>query len=171
MKKERLVGLIMAVILSVVMGVVSSALVLLNNPEIANTSPVGMIYLSNILMSVVLGVIISFVVPFGKLGAMLAKKANANPPGIKFSLINAIPFAVGNTLIMSLVLSFIGILTARSKMPAEALSHLPPFAVMWLGNWLKLLLPTLLISYVVSVLVAPLVARIVGVGGPGPRKP
>jgi hypothetical protein len=116
-------------------------------------------------------VIIALVIPLGKLGAMLARKANANPPGIKFFAINAIPISVGNTLIISIVMSLYGVISARMKLPAEALSHLPPFAVMWLGNWFKLLLPTLLISYVLSVLLSPLISRLLGVGGPGPQRP
>ncbi len=171
MKKERLVGIIMSIIISAVMGVVSAALVIKNNPEAVKYTPVAMLYISNIALSIVIGVIIALVIPLGKLGAMLARKANANPPGIKFFLLNAIPNSVGNTLIISLILSFVGVLTARMKLPAEALSQLPPFAVMWLGNWLKLLLPTLLISYVLSVLLSPLISRLLGVGGPGPQRP
>ena len=91
---------------------------------------------------------------------------------MKFILLNAIPNAVGNTVIISFILSFIGVLTARSKLPEAALSQLPPFPVMWLGTWIKLLLPTLIISYVLSVVLAPLVARIVGFKRPeqGPQK-
>ena len=171
MKKERLVGIIMSIIISAVMGVVSAALVIRNNPEAVKYTPVAMLYISNIALSIVIGVIIALVIPLGKLGAMLARKANANPPGIKFFLLNAIPNSVGNTLIISLILSFVGVLSARMKLPAEALSHLPPFAVMWLGSWMRLLLPTLLISYVLSVLLSPLITRLLGVKGPGPKRP
>ena len=170
MKKERLVGIIMSIIISAVMGVVSAALVIKNNPEAVKYTPVAMLYISNIALSIVIGVIIALVIPLGKLGAMLARKANANPPGIKFFLLNAIPNSVGNTLIISLILSFVGVLTARMKLPAEALNQLPPFAVMWLGNWFRLLLPTLLISYVLSVLLSPLITRLLGVKGPGPQR-
>ncbi len=171
MKKERLVGIIMSIIISAVMGVVSAALVIKNNPEAVKYTPVAMLYISNIALSIVIGVIIALVIPLGKLGAMLARKANANPPGIKFFLLNAIPNSVGNTLIISLILSFVGVLTARMKLPAEALSQLPPFAVMWLSSWMRLLLPTLLISYVLSVLLSPLISRLLGVKGPGPKRP
>lgn len=171
MKKERLVGIIMSIIISAVMGVVSAALVIKNNPEAVKYTPVAMLYISNIALSIVIGVIIALVIPLGKLGAMLARKANANPPGIKFFLLNAIPNSVGNTLIISLILSLVGVLSARMKLPAEALSHLPPFAVMWLGSWMRLLLPTLLISYVMSVLLSPLITRLLGVKGPGPKRP
>ena len=170
MRKERLVGIIMSIIISAVMGAVSAALVIKNNPESVRYTPAAMIYVSNIALSIVIGVIIALVIPLGRLGAMLARKANANPPGIKFFLINAIPNSVGNTLIISLILSFAGVLMARMRLPAEALSQLPPFAVMWLGNWIKLLIPTLLISYILSVLLSPLISRLAGVKGPGPEK-
>lgn len=171
MKKERLVGIIMSIIISAIMGVVSAALVIRNNPEAVRYTPVEMLYITNIALSIVIGVVVSLVIPFGKLGAMMARKANANPPGIKFFAINAIPISVGNTLIFSIVMSMYGVISARMKLPAEALAHLPPFAVMWLGNWFKLLLPTLVISYVLSVLLSPLVTRLLGVKGPGPQRP
>lgn len=171
MKKERLVGIIMAIIMSAVMGVVSAYLVVRNNPEAVKYTPVEMLYITNIALSIVIGVIVSLIIPFGKMGAMLARRANANPPGIKFFIINAIPISVGNTLIISILMSLYGVISARMKLPPEALGHLPPFAVMWLGNWLRLLLPTLLISYVLSVLLSPLITRLLGVKGPGPNRP
>ena len=174
MNKERLVGLIMSVIVSAAMGAVSAFLVINTNPDSTKAHSVGMIYASNILLSVVVGMIIAISLPLGKLGGLLARKAKAVPPSMKFILINAIPNSVGNTLIISLVLSFVGVLTARLKLSEEALSHLPPFPIMWLGNWVKLILPTLIISYVLSVLLAPLIARLVGFNGPqkgpGPEK-
>ncbi|MBQ1247853.1 MAG: hypothetical protein IIX95_07425, partial [Clostridiales bacterium] len=77
MKKERLVGIIMAIIISAVMGVVSAALVIRNNPEAVRYTPVEMLYITNIALSIVIGVVVSLVIPFGKLGAMMARKANA----------------------------------------------------------------------------------------------
>jgi hypothetical protein len=155
------------------MGVVSAVLVTTTNPDSLKAHSAGLIYASNIILSVILGAIIAFIIPFGKIGASMARKAGAVPPSMKFILINALPISIGNTFIISFILSFVGVLTARMKLPAETLSHLPPFPIMWLGNWGKLLIPTLLISYTLSVLLAPIVARIVGVKGPpkgaGPR--
>ena len=82
MRKERLVGIIMSIIISAVMGAVSAVLVIKNNPESVRYTPAAMIYVSNIALSIVIGVIIALVIPLGRLGAMLARKANANPPGI-----------------------------------------------------------------------------------------
>lgn len=163
MNKERLVGIIMSVIVSTAMGVVSAALVIHTNPDSTKAHSAGMIYASNILLSIVLGMMIAIFLPLGKLGADLARKAKATPPSPKFILLNAIPNSVGNTLIISLTLSFVGVLTARLKLPEEALSKLPPFAIMWLGNWLKLIIPTLIISYVLSIILAPVISRLVGV--------
>ena len=174
MNKERLVGIIMSVFVSTAMGAVSAALVIHTNPDATKAHSVGMIYASNILLSVVLGMIIAIFLPLGKLGASLARKAKATPPSFKFILLNAIPNSIGNTLIISMVLSFVGVLTARLKLPEETLSKLPPFVIMWLVNWAKLILPTLVISYVLSIILAPIIARLVGFNGPqkgqGPKK-
>lgn len=148
------------------MGVVSAVLVVTTNPDSLKAHSAALIYASNIVLSTILGIIISLLIPLGKLGASLARKAGAYPPSMKFILLNAIPISVGNTFLISLILSFVGVFTARMKLPAEALSHLPPFPIMWLGNWGKLLIPTLITSYLLSILLAPIVARIVGVKGP-----
>lgn len=172
MNKERLVGIIMSVFISAAMGLVSAILVINTNPDSTKAHSVGMIYASNILLSMVIGMMIAVILPLGRLGAKLARKANAAPPSMKYILLNAIPNSVGNTLIISFILSFVGVLTARMKLPEETLSHLPPFPVMWLGSWMKLLLPTLFISYTLSVLFAPIVARLVGFkGAQGPKGP
>ena len=167
MNKSRLVGIIMSIIVSAAMGFVSAVLVVNTNPESLNAHSAGYIYASNIVLSLILGVITGLFIPLGKLGEILARKAKAAPPGMKFILINAIPISVGNTLIISLILSFAGVLTARMKLPDNILNTLPPFPVMWLGNWIRLLLPTLIISYILSVLLAPLITRLVGFNKPG----
>ena len=165
-KKERAVGLTMTVLVSAAMGAVASYLVLKTNPQAAVAVSAPVMYGSNIVLSVILGLVISLVIPLGKLGRVLAKKANANPPGIGFTLLNALPFAVGNTALISLALSFLGVFMARSHIPAEALARMPPLPVMWLGSWVQLLLPTLVASYAVSVILSPVVSSIAGLGKP-----
>ena len=150
------------------MGVIAAVLVTTTNPDSLKAHSAGLIYASNIILSIILGAVIAFIIPLGKLGAVLARKAGANPPSMKFILINAIPISIGNTVLISFILSFIGVFTARMKIPAAALSQLPPFPVMWLGNWSKLLIPSLIISYILSVILAPIVARLVGIKGPPP---
>ncbi|MBQ9617146.1 MAG: hypothetical protein IJR48_02180, partial [Oscillibacter sp.] len=76
------------------------------------------------------------------------------------------PLAVGNTVFISLILSFVGVFMARRGVPAEAIANMPPLPVMWLSSWAKLLAPTLCVSYLLSVLLSPVVAKMVGLGGP-----
>lgn len=172
-RKERLVGLIVSVFVSAAMGLVSAILVTTTNPDSLRAHSSALIYASNIILSIILGIVISLFIPLGKLGASLARKAGAYPPSMKFIFINAIPNSVGNTFLISLILSFVGVFTARMKIPADILPTLPPFPVMWLGSWVRLLLPTLVISYILSIILAPIVARIVGFKGPeaGPGGP
>ena len=166
-KKERLMGLIMAIIISLAMGILVAFLIPKISPQAAESQPVAIRYISNILMSVITGIIVAFVIPLGKLGRGLAAKAGANPPSFKFTLLNSIPLAVGNTLIVSLVCSFVGVLSGRSHASPEALAHMPPFPIMWLGNWAKLLLPTLLVSYILAVILSPVVSQAIGMADAG----
>ena len=55
----------------------------------------------------------------------------------------------------------------RSHAPAEALANMPPFPVMWLGSWAKLLLPTLIASYLLAVILSPIVSQAVGMADAG----
>ncbi|SCW35260.1 Ferredoxin-NADP reductase [Ruminococcaceae bacterium YRB3002] len=164
--KERKMGLIMAIIISLAMGVLVAVLIPVFNPQAAEQQPAVIRFVSNILMSVVTGVIVSFVVPLGKIGRALTQKAGANPPSMKFTLLNSIPMAVGNTLIVSLVCSLVGVLTARAHMTPEALAHVPPFFPMWIVSWAQLLGPTLIVSYILAVLLSPFVSQAIGLGGP-----
>lgn len=168
-KKMFLMGLIMSLIISVAMGLLSSFLLILFNPDIVKSSPVPVSYLLNTLASLITGLIVFFVVPLGKLGVALTVKAGVRPPSLKLTLLNAIPMAVGNTVIISLVVSLLGVISARMKVPAEVLSTMPPMPVMWLGTWAKLLLPTLIASYILSVLISPLISKALGLGGTGPE--
>ena len=165
-KKERKMGLIMAIIISLAMGVLVAFLIPKFNPQAAEQQPAAIRYISNILMSVVTGIIVALIIPLGRIGRALTKKANANPPSMKFTLLNSIPMAVGNTLIVSLVCSLVGVLMARSHMPPEALANVPPFLPMWLVSWAQLLGPTLVVSYILAVLLSPFVSQAVGLGGP-----
>lgn len=166
-KKERTMGLIMAIIISLAMGILVAFLIPKISPQAAESQPVAIRYISNILLSVTVGIIVAFVVPLGKMGRSLAAKAGANPPSFKFTLINSIPLSVGNTIIVSLVCSLVGVLMGRSHAPAEALANMPPFPVMWLGSWAKLLLPTLIASYVLAVVLSPIISQAVGMADAG----
>ena len=169
-KKERIVGLVMTIIISMAMGALATFIVLKTNAQAAEGMPHAIMYISNILLSVVLGVLISLFLPLGKLGRGLAAKAKANPPSLKFYLLNAIPMSVGNSIIIGLILSLVGVLMGRSRAPAEALAQMPPMPVMWLSSFFTILLPTMLLSYILSVLLAPFVVSAVGLGGPPPQE-
>ena len=166
-KKERLMGLVMAIIISLAMGVLVAYLIPKINPQAGEMQPAPIRYISNILLSVTVGIIVAFVIPLGKIGKNLAATAGANPPSFKFTLINSIPLSVGNTIIVSLVCSIVGVLMARSHAPAEALAQMPPFPVMWLGSWAKLLLPTLIVSYILAVVLSPIVSQAIGMADAG----
>ena len=159
-------GLIMALIISAAMGVVATLLVLITQKE-AQVGP--MTFVSNIVLSIVIGVIIALVLPLGKLGKALANAAKAYPPSFKFTLLNAISLSVGNTLIIGFLLSGFGVFMARRNIPPEVVKNMP-FLPMWLGSFAKMLLPTLLVSYILAVVFSPIISKAVGLGGPGAGK-
>jgi len=166
-KKERTMNLVMSILISAAMGALAAFLVMKGNPDATKTTPVPVMYISNILISVTVGIIIALILPLGKLGRMLASKANAKPPAMKFTLLNSLPISVGNTVIVSFVVSFFGVFMARSKAPESAVADMPPLPIMWIANWGKLLIPTLILSYLISVLLSPFVSQAVGLTGAG----
>lgn len=160
--QERTIGIIMAIIISVAMGIVASVVVS-RNPG-AKLPPFPIFCLINVAESVVVGIIAALLIPLGKLGHMLTVKAKATPPSLKFTLLNSLPMAVGYSVIVSAIISFINVAQAHSKIPAE---QAPPLFAMWFGSWGPLLIPSILISYVLSILLAPIVVRaVMGKGGP-----
>ena len=160
--RERLMGVVISVIISIAMGIVAAYIVLKTNPQAAELTPVPAIYISNILMSVAAGILVALFIPLGRIGRALTIKAHATPPSPKFFLLNALPISVGKTFIVSFLVSLAGVISARSKIPPEALSQLPPFPVMWLGSWIRLLLPTLILSYVLSIILSPVLTKAFG---------
>ena len=165
-KKERLVGIIMAVIMSAAMGLLFAILSRRGaTPEaLKSMPPAPVAYILNIIEAVIVGLLVAFFIPLMKLGRMMAAKFNAAPPSIKFTLINSIPFAVVNAIICSAVCSFIGIATAYSHMPAGK----APLIIMWLSNWAKSLPLSIVLGYVLAILISPLIVKAVGLGGPPP---
>lgn len=155
-KKERTIGLIMAIIMSAAMGIIAS-IVIFNDPK-AQTPPFPVFCLLNVVESVIVGLIVAFVIPFGKIGNALARKAKAAPPSLKFNLINSIPFAIGNAVIVSAIVSFVNVAQAHAKIPKESA---PPLMAMWMGSWAPLLIPSILIGYVLAVIISPFVVKAV----------
>lgn len=173
-KKERLMGLIMAIIISAAMGIVATFLVRLFNAQ-AKNSPLIVMLLMNVTLSIVLGVIISLVLPLGKLGRKLAAAAHANPPSFKFTLLNSLPISIINTVIIGFLLSGLGIFMARMgirrsappEAAAAALASMPPFPVMWMISFFEILIPTMVISYLLAVILSPIISQAVGLADAG----
>jgi len=168
-KKERLVNIIMATILSALMGALACFLMRSRmDGDQLSSSPAFVMYISSIIESVIIGVFLVIVIPFGKWGRMLAGRFGANPPGMKFTCLNSIPVSFGSAVLVSCAVSFINIFIAHSKIPADVA---PPLLKMWFPSWLKLLIPSVIVSYVLSIIISPLIIRAVGLGGPqkGPR--
>jgi hypothetical protein len=142
--------------MSIAMGIVA-AVVIYNDPK-AQTPPFPIFCLINLVESIIVGLLVALFVPLGKMGQALCKKAKAMPPSLKFNLLNSIPLALGNSLIVSTVVSFINVAQAHAKIPAE---QAPPLFAMWFGSWAPLLLPSIVISYVLAILVSPIVVKMV----------
>lgn len=166
-EKSRAMNTVMTALMSAVMGAVASYLTLKTNPQAAASMPAPAMYVSNILLSVLLGIVSAAALPFGKWGRGLANKAHAKPSSVRFTLLNSLPLAAGNTALISLILSFWGVFMARRGVPAEVAAHMPLLLTMWLGSWGTLLAPTLAVSYLLSVLLSPIVARMVGLSDAG----
>ncbi len=165
-KKERLVGIIMAVIMSAVMGLLFAFVARkgANPTMLASMPPAPVMITTSIIESIIVGVIVVLIIPIGKLGRGLAAKFNAFPPSFKFNALNSLPFAVISAVIVSAVCSFISIAQAHAHIPAD---QAPPLIMMWLGSWLKTLPLSIIVSYVLALIISPFVVRAVGLGGPG----
>ena len=165
-KKERMVGLIMAVILSAVMGILFVALArhnsLAQNPN-AQLPPAPVQFITGVLESITVGIIVVLVIPIGKMGRGLAAKAGAFPPSFKFTLLNSIPYAVINAIIVGGICSFLGVATSYGKIMDP---NKPPLFIMWIGNYLKTLPIAIVVSYILAVIISPMVVQAVGLGGP-----
>ena len=166
-KKERAMGIIMAILISAAMGAIANYLVRNGGGQAgasASQAPALISYATEIGLSILLGLIIALILPLGKLGRNLAKSVNAEPPGFKFTIFNALPISFINTILISLALSAYGVWQARSHADAQTLAHMPPFLVMWLPSWARLLLPTLIASYVIACILSPIVSSMLGLG-------
>ena len=170
-RKERTMNLIMAVIMSVLLGTIAVFLARAGKDDVQLQAmpPLPVMLITSIIESVIAGIIVALVFPLGKWGRALAAKAGANPPGIKFTLVNCIPFTLVNTFAISLPLSCISMAQAYSKidMPVK-----PSFISMWLGQWIVMLPFALVASYIIAVIISPLLVKAVGLGCPqgGPPK-
>lgn len=165
-KKARKVNILMAVIISIVMGILFTFITrgAADPKALESMPPAPAAYLISVLESVVVGVVIALIIPMGKLGSGLAAKFGANPPSFKFTILNSIPFAVINAILISAICSFLGVASSYGHIMDP---NKPPLVIMWLTNWLKLLPISIIVSYVLAVIISPIVVRVVGLGGPG----
>ena len=163
--KEKLVGIIMAVIMSIVNGLLFAVIArhTADEQSLAHMPPAPVMYISSLIEALAVGVAIMLIFPIGKLGRALAGKFGANPPSLKFNLLNSIPLAVINAIVCSALCSFLSIAKAHSQIPA---GQAPPLFVMWFSSWIKLLPLSILVGYVLAIIIAPFVVRAVGLGGP-----
>ncbi|MCR5214200.1 MAG: hypothetical protein K6E10_07265 [Eubacterium sp.] len=168
-KKEMKVNIIMAVIISAIMGLlfvfVARGMAGRQNPHaLESMPPLPVMLITSLLESIVVGLIVAIIIPIGKLGRGLATKLNAKPGSLKFTLLNSIPFALINAIIVSAVCSFISI--AQSHAHAAPQANMPPLMVHWLGQWLATLPISIIVSYIFAVIISPFVVKAVGLGGP-----
>lgn len=154
----------MAVITSVALGTLATFLLISGNPKAAEYRSTGAMYIENIGLSVLLGVIFALVLPFEKLGMFMCRKIGLKPPGMFFFLIHAFPIAIGNTVMISLIVSLIGVVVARYHIPPEILERSRSLPAMWLSSWLTMIMPLIISSYVLSVVFSPVVSTILGMG-------
>ena len=164
-KKTKQVDIIMAIIMSVCMGILFAIIARFSaDPKaLESMPPLPIALLISILESVIVGVIIVLIIPMGKIGRAITTKFNANPGSIKHNALNCLPFAVINAVLISAICSFISIAQAHSHIPAD---QAPPLFVMWITNWLRLLPLSIVVSYVLAFVIAPFVVKAVGLGGP-----
>lgn len=165
MGKEKKVSLIMAVIMSACMGILFAFIARKNiDPRgVESLPPAPIMFITSVIESIIVGVIVTLVIPMGRIGHFLTSRLNAVPGSFKFSAINSIPFAVINAVLVSAICSFISIAKAHAIMPPD---QAPPLLVMWFSSWIRALPLSILVSYVLAIIISPIVVRSVGPGGP-----
>ena len=162
-KKEKVIDLIMAVVMSLVIGTIAVFLARRGRSyEELQHMPLAGMLISGLIESVVLGLIVVLIFPMGKWGKGLADKVKAHPPGLKFSLINSIPYTLINTIVVGGILSFVNVMRAHAKMSDPK----PPVIMMWLKSQALMFPVTLICSYILAVIIAPIIVRSV-MGKPG----
>ncbi len=174
--KEKLISILMAIIMSIAMGILFTFLARHNADEnaLSGMPPAPVMYLLGVVEAVIIGVLLAVIFPIEKMGRALTRKFNAAPPSFKFTALNSLPFAVINAIVCSAVCSFISIAQAHSHMN-EVAKAANPLMQMWLGNWVKTLPLSIIVGYIFSLIAAPIVVSIVKPGrppmGPGQMGP
>ncbi|MCR5108598.1 MAG: hypothetical protein K6B28_10605 [Lachnospiraceae bacterium] len=163
--KEKTVSMIMAVIMSAIMGIIFTVFARHNasGEALVYMPAAPVMYITGILESVITGVLVVLIFPLGKAGRSLCTKYNAVPPSFKFTALNSLPIAVASAVIVSAVCSFISIARSHSHMPADIA---PPLMAMWFQNWIRILPVSVIVSYLLAVLISPVIVRATGLSKP-----
>ncbi|MBQ1492349.1 MAG: hypothetical protein IIZ39_10355 [Blautia sp.] len=167
-KKQRKMALTMSICMPIIMCIVVNLILRYGGgpqAEAARNAPL----INTIIMTLatmVIVMIITMILPLGKIGPALARKFHVEPPSFLFMACNVLPVTLFNTLFFSTVLSMIGVWQARSHASEEALAQMPPFLVMWVPGWIKIMIPTLIISCIIAMVLASFVASIIGMSRP-----
>ena len=148
-KTNRLINIVMAVLMSVAMGLVASVVVF--NTTDSMTTPFPIFCLLNVGQSIIVGILVAILIPFHKAGMYLTR--NIKNSSLIYYLIFSIPNALGNAVIVSAAVSFMNIAAAYSKMDP---THAPPLFIMWFVAWRRIIIPMVVIGYFVSVILTPI---------------
>jgi ferredoxin-NADP reductase len=157
-QRKKKVGLIMTLIMSIMMGIVATIISRSGMPPqaLATAPPLPAMMFSNVLMSLVVGIIIWLIIPSARWGNALVAKAKALPGTFKFTALNCLPISAVNSVIISMVVSFINVSQSHAQIPA---AFAPPLGAMWFGAWIKMLPVMLIIAYITAIIVSPLVVK------------
>jgi len=157
-QRKKKVGLVMTLIMSIMMGIVATLISRSGMPPqaLATAPPLPVMMLSNVLMSVVVGILIWLIIPSAKWGGALVAKAKAFPGTFKFTALNCLPISAVNSIIISMVVSFINVSQSHAQIPA---GFAPPLGAMWFSAWIRMLPLMLVIAYITAMIVSPLVVK------------
>lgn len=172
MKQRRsLVGLIMTLFMSTVMGIVATLIARRGMPPqaLATAAPAAAMIMSSVLMSVTVGIIVWLLIPSSKWGSMLAAKAKARPGSFKYTALNALPISFINSFVIGIVVSFVNVSKSHAQLPPPAKAAQPLFR-MWFGSWIKMFPILLVVAFVLALLVSPLIVKWVKMPQGMPKK-
>ena len=163
--KERAVGLVMATIISAAMGIIMAFLIRkgMTPQQLESSPPAPIMYLLNIVESLIAGIVLALLLPLGKWSRTLTDKVGVRPPSPWFFMLNSLPISLVNAIFVSFTVCFINVAQAHSRIPADIA---PPLMNMFMSSWLGLLLPSTIIGYLLALIFSPIVTRIMGVGCP-----
>ena len=167
-QRKNLIGLIMTIFMSIVMGVVATLLARSGMPPqaLASAPPLPVMMITNVLLSLSVGILAWLIIPAAKAGGALVSKAKARPGSFKATALTSLPISFSNSIIISIIVSFINVRMSHAQIPP---AFAPPLGVMWFSSWIKMLPVMLVIAYVTAMLISPLVARLLKMPG-GPPK-